>query len=315
MIILHSDTLTAHILPYGATLAGLWYRDCPRSLVLGSDDTDSYRNDLCFFGAIVGPVANRIRDAQVTIGDTQWILPANEGTTCLHSGPNGLHARDWQVTEQSGTLVRLACEMAHGDCGLPGNRWFEASYHLSAAGQIDLNLTAKSDRDTLVNMAHHPYWQLDQGPTVARHMLQVNAQAFTPVDADTLPTGQVADVQGTAYDFQDMQRVPADRPLDANLVLAPQPREHLHPAATLTASNGMRLEIETDQAGLQVYNGSGIPCADVPLHTGQRLTPFAGIALEPQAWPDAPNYPNFHAIRLQAGDTYRQHLRYKIAKN
>ena len=194
MIVLKTDKLTAHILPFGATLAGLWHAREDHSLVIGSADTEAYRAELIYSGAIVGPVANRVRNARLDINGQSWRMTANEGLTCLHGGPEGLHARQWRIEAQTEAMTTLSLELRHGDCGLPGHRLIRATYALSAPATLSLSLTATSDRDTVMNLAHHPYWSLDGDATVARHLLEVDAARYLPINADTLPTGEIAPV-------------------------------------------------------------------------------------------------------------------------
>lgn len=313
MIALKTDKLTAHILPLGAALAGLWYAEDQDSLVLGSTDTAAYRSELTYCGAIVGPVANRIRNARFKINGHPWIMTANEGPHCLHGGPDGLHTRPWQIDAQTETAVTLSLVLAHGDCGLPGRRRITAQYSLSAPSTLSLQITATSDQDTVMNLAHHPYWSLDKDATVARHALEVQATRYLPIDGDTLPTGEVAPVDGSDYDFRTPRRIPTDRILDACLCLADARRSVPMPAARLIGASGRQLEIETTEPGLQVYNGAGLRAGQARLHPGQALGPYAAVALEPQGWPDAPNKPDFPSILLPAQSVYEQTTIYRIS--
>lgn len=312
MIRLKSDTLEAWVHPTGATLVGLWLRGRPRSLVLGFAGASGYARIPIYAGAIVGPVANRIAKGQLTIGNDPWQMQTNDGPHALHSADQGLHARHWTIRSKSRHQVTLTCDLPDGDAGLPGNRVIEARYILQDEGGLDVHMSAISDRDTVMNLAHHPYWNLDGRETVSRHTLQIHANQYLPTDAEMIPTGQIADVAHTDYDFRQFTAIPVDRTLDANLCLARARRVTPALAAELVGSTGVHLTIETTEPGLQVYNGSGLPDIRVPMHPGQRLGPCAGIALEPQSWPDAPNNPEFPSISLPGGQMYRQHTRYRV---
>jgi aldose 1-epimerase len=296
MIRLKSDTLEAWVHPTGATLVGLWLRGRPRSLVLGFAGASGYARIPIYAGAIVGPVANRIAKGQLTIGNDPWQMQTNDGPHALHSADQGLHARHWTIRSKSRHQVTLTCDLPDGDAGLPGNRVIEARYILQDEGGLDVHMSAISDRDTVMNLAHHPYWNLDGRETVSRHTLQIHAYQYLPTD----------------YDFRQFTALPVDRTLDANLCLARARRVTPALAAELVGSTGVHLTIETTEPGLQVYNGSGLPDIRVPMHPGQRLGPCAGIALEPQSWPDAPNNPEFPSISLPGGQMYRQHTRYRV---
>ncbi|WP_227269454.1 aldose epimerase family protein [Roseobacter weihaiensis] len=313
MIVLQSKRLRAHVLTQGAILSGLWLAGHNHSLVLGAPEPATYSRALPYFGAVVGPVANRVGGAEVTIRCKVWQMPANEGATCLHSGPQGLHTRIWHIAEQSLRHVVLRCHLDHGAMGLPGVREITATYRITDDGVLGLTLTAISDRDTAMNLAHHPYWNLDGSPTVGGHRLQVMAETYLPVDDQTLPTGQIASVTGTSYDFRTARAVPTDLMLDACACLASARRPTLETAAILSAPPGLRLQIDTTEPGLQIYNGAGLEPAPAALHPGQRLGRCAGIALEPQGWPDALRHEGFPSILLPAGQLYEQRTEYCIS--
>lgn len=312
MIQLQSGSLTAHILPYGATLSGLWHKGRRNSLVLGSPDPAAYTTDLAYCGAVVGPVSNRVTDASVTIDGIRWQMEANEGPNCLHSGGTGLHAQVWQELERSGSHVVLGCNLPHGLGGLPGNRQIEIRYEISDDSTLAITMQATSDQITPLSLAHHPYWNLDTAATIAEHALQVHADKFLPTDAQTLPTGEIRSVVGTAYDLQIPRLIPTQNTLDANLCLWPDPILAPKTAATLTAPSGVTLEIATNEPGLQVYNGVGLTPCSVKLHDGRDLLPCSGVALEPQRWPDAEQNSAFPSVLLHPKQVYLQKTLYRI---
>lgn len=313
MITLRSKALKATLAPLGARLSGLWIDGWPQSLVLGPPDTQTAQHpDLAFFGVVVGPIANRVTDATVELNGKVWKMDANEGTTALHSGLCGMHAQVWDIASSSSDEISFALTLPHGACGLPGHRRVSATYKLTDSC-IELDIRATSDTPTAMNLAHHPYWNLNGEATVAGHELQVAATHVLPVDDLNLPTGEISPVMASQYDFRTPKTVPVHIPLDANLCLATARRSEPRFAARLTAPNGPVLEIETTEPGLQVYNGFGLPTSAVPLHPGQRLQRCAGIALEPQGWPDAPRHTAFPSIMLKPGDEYHQLTRYQFS--
>lgn len=314
MIKLQSKTLRAWIAPQGATLVGLWHADWSQCLVLGSPDLAAYTSEFAYCGAVVGPVANRVSGAAIDIEGTIWRMTANEGTTCLHSGPNGLHARVWEISKQTSDSVTLTCVLRDGECGLPGQRDIALRYQLDDAA-MTLEIRATTDRPTVMNLAHHPYWNLAGSGDISTHKLEVAANTFLPVDGDTLPTGDVASVCNTPYDFRKATCLPTDFTLDANLCLSSHRRAEPHFAARLTAPHAPLMEIHTTEPGLQIYNGSGLCSRRFTLHNGQNLAPYAGVALEPQAWPDAPNHAHFPSINVNKETAYRQITRYEFSNN
>ena len=309
MIVLSGAGMRVLCMPYGSRLAGVWFDGWVHNLVLGSENpTGFHADDLQYFGAIVGPVANRISDAQVEIQGETWRMDANEGRNCLHSGVAGLHRQQWQTLECTTSHVVFGIHLPHGAGGLPGARDITATYRIEGR-TLALEIEARSDCETLMNLAHHPYWNLSGQPTVSEHMLDVAARTFLPTDDVTCPTGEIEDVAGTLYDFTKTRAVPVRDSLDANLCLAEQQRETEEFAARLSAPNAPTLEIWTTEPGLQIYNGSGLPT----MHLDQTIGPFAGLALEPQAWPDAPRHPSFPSILVSPDTPYRQRTSYHFS--
>ncbi|MFK7868057.1 MAG: aldose epimerase family protein [Roseobacter sp.] len=311
-ITLCSGPLTAAFLPLGARLTGLWHAGFPDSLVLGYRAREAYATDPFYLGAVVGPIANRVAKSIAEVGGTRWQMTANEGDTCLHSGPEGASHKQWHTRAQSAEHVAFELEYAHAEGGLPGNRHIRIDYRLTSDA-LCLSITATSDRDTPVNLAHHPYWCLDASPQGPSQWLRVIADAYLPVDARGLPTGDTLPVKDSAYDFSQPRLVPTDIPLDANLCLSARRAKSPTPVAHLTARNGLAMTIQTTEPGLQVYNGAGLYDAGDDLHNGGRLRPYMGLALEPQGWPGALNHAGFPTIMIKAGATYRQETVYRIA--
>ena len=314
MIILKSGQLTAHVSRKGAALMGLWHASFPFCLTVSPANPEEFSLEPYYCGALVGPVANRISNACITIKRQKWRLAPNEGTTTLHNGTDGLHSKVWQVTAQTETSVTLEVELPHGDAGLPGHRRITARYSLEPENCVVLDITAQTDRTTVINIAHHPYWNLDGADTVANHLLLIAAEKFTPTDPENLPTGEVMPLNGSNYDFRKPKLIPTEQALDANLCLADVRRAATEFAARLSVSCGPTLEIFTTEPGLQVYNGSGLSDDGTKLHDGRKFGPFAGVALEPQGWPNAPNTPGFPPISLTPEQVYQQQTRYHISQ-
>jgi aldose 1-epimerase len=266
-----------------------------------------------FYGALVGPIANRVSQATVEITGQRWQLEANEGATALHGGKMGLFALDWAVTETSAAHVSMRCDLPHGYGGLPGNRTIEVTYRLCQTGSLHLEITAQSDQTTPMNIAHHPYWTLAPSGSIGGHLLECPATSFVETDEKLLPTGRVLPVADTLYDFRTPRRVPTGQTIDINLCLRNTRSATPQKCAELSVPGRARLEIFSTEPGLQVYNGTGLNELPVPLHDGRRPAPCDGIALEPQGWPDAPNNPQFPSILLDRGAIYRQITQYRIA--
>jgi len=258
-------------------------------LLDGSDTLAEALGPKLNHGSVAGPVANRIAGAKADIDGLHHDFEKNEnGKTLLHSGSNSTRDAEWSVAEETKTSVTFELAIARMSDGFPGNRVITARYDVFENG-FDLTFAAETDRTTLINLALHPYWCL--GTDRSGLKLQVNSDRYLPVNADTIPTGEIQDVTDTIFDLR--QLAPPSFEIDHNYCLA-QTGEMADIA--VLASDQIRLSIESDAPGIQVFTGK----------------PF-GIALEPQHWPDAPHHPNFPSITLNSDETYRQSTRYRFA--
>lgn len=308
MVVHMSDTITltstrlrATIAPLGARLETLCF-DGGESLVLHADTQAHPVWRDAYAGTIVGPVANRVESGRVPINGNIHQMPCNEnGVTALHSGPDGLDQQIWRVLEQSQSALRLCVTLTDGHGGLPGNRKIEALYSLEDA-TVRLTITATTDAPTPINIAHHPYWRIGIS---GAHRLYINADSYLPVDERNIPTGALAPVAGTQFDHSIPKQL--DRHVDHNFCCSDAQRDTPVHIATLHGAEGLMLHIDSTEPGLQVYAG-----ANLPTLPGTDIAPFAGIALEPQGWPDAVNHPHFPAILCSADRPYRQITHYRI---
>ena len=297
---LRSDALTASISPYGARLEQLSFEG--EDVILHAHATQHPQWHDVYAGAIVGPVANRIRGGRVEIDGRTFQMARNEnGITALHSGPDGLDRQVWDVVAQDARHIRLRCLLADGDAGLPGNRQCDVTYDVDGA-ELCLTISVKTDAPTVVSMAHHPYWRLGNAQD---HRLSVAATQYLPVTDSNIPTGETENVAGTPFDHRNPRALAPD--LDHNFCISTAQRSAPVHVATLTGTGGLRLTLHSTEPGLQAYSGLYLP--DLP---DTDIAPLAGIALEPQGWPDAPNNANFPSILCTAEAPYRQITRYRL---
>ncbi len=320
-VTLRGGELTARILTFGATLQDLRLAGTPWPLVLGADRLAAYEGPLIWCGAVVGPMANRLAGGLAVVGGRPWQAPPNDGPNLLHSGAEGTSNRVWQIEEASADALTLRLDLPHGAAHLPGNRVLRARYCLRPPATLEITLTATSDADTLMNLAHHPYWNLDGTASTAGHQLSVAAPRYLPVDAQNLPLPPQA-VAATPHDLRSPRAVESLPPLDHNYCLSPESGPEsgtesgtgLRPAARLCGAEGLCLTLETDAPGLQVYDGRALASAPFPGLTGQPYGPHAGLALEPQAWPNAPHQPGFPPVFLPAGRLWAQQSRLSFTR-
>lgn len=277
------------------------------SMILGYTDANDYWTNPAYLGAIVGRVANRIEGARFQLDGATVELTANEPPHHLHGGATGLARRRWEIEMLSATSVRLSYLSPDGEEGYPGNVAF--SYTISLTGaRLTYDLRAQSDRPTPIALAQHSYYTLGPFANIRAHKVQVAAHRYTPVAEGGIPTGERLPVGGTKFDFTSPQVLsdadPDGAGYDINLALDPDRPSDL-PAATALAPNGVRLQLWTDQPGLQLYDAAAMPKLTGGLK-GQSLGRFSGLCLEPQAYPNTVNTPSFGSVICTPEIAYHQ---------
>ena len=294
------------VIDRGAAIAAIQV-PTPQGLVdvaLRYPQLEDYADDEYYLGSTVGRFANRIADGRLRMKSGTYQLatdPANGGH-CLHGGPNGLHRRSWLLDPSGSNQVRCRYIAEHGEEGFPGRLDVSVTYQLLGESALAVEFAATSDRDTVVNLANHTYFNLDPAAaTICDHKLCIHAERYTPVDDRSIPTGELRAVSDSEFDFRSpvllSSRMNGSAGYDHNFVLDRSNGE-LRDAATLySPRSGIGMRLLTTQPGLQFYTGDGL------------AGPFqsrAGLCLEAQNFPDAPNQPAFPSATLQAGETYRQ---------
>lgn len=310
---LESDGMTLEVIEFGAALRSLQVNGI--ETVLGFADLDGYERDRSYQGVVVGRVANRIGGSAFNVDGVRHVVSANEGPHCLHGGPGGFGKRVWRFVDFGRDWATLAYASPDGEEGFPGAVQARTTFRLSD-GALEILWEATTDRATPLNLTQHPYFNLGGDPArdILDHAISVRADAMTPVRPDLIPTGAITPVTGTAFDlrspkrvrdiaFADDAQIRAAGGCDHNWVLAPG----TGPAVTLRSpETGLVLDIETDQPGVQIYAGQGLTSP---------FAPFAGIAIEPQNFPDAINQPNFPEAIVRAETTYARRARYRFRAN
>ena len=305
------DGLQLRVLALGAAVQQLWVPDASgrrADVVLGSDDLSAYTSEPPdYFGAVVGRVANRISGGVLRIGGTTHRLAVNEGDTTLHGGPGGFHARTWDVVDLGDRHVSLELVSPDGDQGFPGTLTVRVTYRVTGR-EVTVDYRATTDATTPVNLTQHSHVNLTGAGTISGHRLQVAASRYTPVDEQRLPLGEHREVAGTRFDLRSatpLATVLDAGGLDHNFVLdGPADR----PAAVLSDPvSGRVLEVLTDRPGLQVFTGNAFHSV---------YPPYAGIALETQAFPDSPareGEPGWPSILLHPGEVWRSRTTWRFS--
>ena len=242
-----------------------------------------------YHGAVLGPICNRIKDGIVHISGVNYQLERNDKRHTLHSGSKGLHRHTWKIVERSIDAVTMETEIAHLDDNLPGNRTFSICYKL-VNGALEVKLSASTDRPSAINMTLHPYFCLDTESNLDHHFFRINADHYTEVDLDLIPTGKINHVEKTHFDFRKERQLPDDT-VDQNFVLNTNDDFEKARAEIRSAKSGRSLSLKCTQEGLQFYTG---------LKTS--------FAIEPQSFPDAINHNNFPSIERSPEDTYQHRM-------
>lgn len=299
----------AVLMTYGATLCRFHLDGIDPSLALGSPEAESYFAEMRYFGAIVGPVANRIAGGVAPLDNDVLRLAVNENGNALHGGPNGLSQQVWTIAASDAQSVTFHHVVPDGADGLPGPIDISVTYALDVEGALEIAITARSECATLFNPAFHGYWSLT-GSGIAGHRLSIDADHYLPVDDALLPTGDITPVEGTPFDLRQPTPLPATIDVDTNFCLN---GEGLRPVARLE-TDALAMIVETDAPGLQVYDAARLNTAPAKGHHGQSYGQHAGLAMEPQLWPDAPNHADFPSIALRPGTPFRQFSRFRFIR-
>jgi aldose 1-epimerase len=306
----------ASILTLGATMRACVVADALgtyEDIVLGFDTAEEYLRGSDYFGATIGRYANRIANGRFTVGGKPCQLEVNNAPHAEHGGEDGFHRRIWHVDgtdTANGAALRLSLVSSDGDQGYPGELTVRLTYTLTDDDELRIDYRATASAATVVNLTNHTYWTLAGAGDALNARLSVEADAYTPVDASLIPTGEIRSVVGTAFDFRTPQVIASrirdgsdlqlrfGRGYDHNFVLRGQAGALAMAARLEDPRSGRVLEVLTTEPGLQVYSGNFLSGA-VAGKRGRLYRQGDGIALETQHFPDSPNHPQFPSTILQ----------------
>jgi aldose 1-epimerase len=330
---LSNGDVTMRVLTWGGVIQTLEVPDASGNVdnvVLGFADLAGYVSDEDpYLGSLIGRYGNRIAGGSFTLDGTTYQLPLNNGPNTLHGGPTGFDDQVWAATDVSdGDVAALQLDLVSpaGDQGFPGTLTTTVTYTLDAESRLTVHYEATTDAPTVVNLTQHTYWNLagEGSGTIYDHLLQIDADGFTPVDETLIPTGEIAAVEGTPFDFREPTPIGArirenDQQLlygqgyDHNWALAREDdgaregsdtEDALEQAAVLhDPHTGRTLTILTTEPGLQFYSGNFLDGTLVGTG-GTIYRQGDGLALETQHFPDSPNQPGFPSTVLRPGEVY-----------
>jgi aldose 1-epimerase len=295
-------------------------------VVLGYEKLDGYLASSPYFGALIGRYGNRIAKGRFTLNGRNYTLATNNGVNHLHGGLKGFDKVVWKPTPRltpNGPSLQLEYLSKDGEEGFPGNLPVTVIYTLTNDNALRLDFTATSDQDTICNLTHHSYFNLRGSGDILDHEFQINADTFTPVDNNLIPTGEFRPVAGTPYDFRKSSAIrgrisePYDQlkiagGYDQNFVINKPPGELGLAARVFEAVTGRIVEVFSTEPGMQFYTGNFL---NGTLHGkgGWVYQQRDAFCFEPQHHPDSPNHPNFPSVVLRPGDTYKQTTLYRFS--
>lgn len=312
---------------YGAKIVSIYAPDKKgrfADVLLGFKSIEDYQQYGASHGAVVGPFANRIADASFTIDGETYNLPVNNGENCLHSGPDSWYRKVWDY-QKDGNVATFTLTSPDGEFGFPGNKTAKTVYTLTNDNELKIDYEITTDKPCHVNITNHSYFNLrgEGNGDVLDHILVIDADKATPVNSEMLPTGEIADIRGTALDFTSPhaigERIDADNQqlaygvgYDFNYVLNKNAQELSFAASAYEPESGRYMEVFTTEPGVQLYTGNHLKGTEIG-KSGKAYTKRTGFCLETQHFPDSPNQPNFPSTLLQPDEAFKSTTIYKFS--
>ena len=324
----NSKGAAAKIITYGGTLMELWVPDRAGKagdVVLGFDDLKGYLSDHPHFGGVIGRYANRIAKGKFSIDGQEYTLAMNNGLNTLHGGTVSFDRRVWKGEPVSGakaSAVQLTYVSPDGEEHFPGALTVTVVYTLTEENALKIEYTAKTDKPTAVNLTNHSYFNLSGGGDVLGYSVTLNASRYTPVDSTLIPTGEMAAVKGTAYDFTkpmtigsriaELAKVKELGGYDINYVVDGESGKLRMAAKVMDPASGREMEVWTTEPGVQMYTANWLDGSIHGKH-GVAYGRYGAVCLETQHYPDSVNHANFPSAILRPGVTYHTETIYKFS--
>ncbi|PIF05369.1 MAG: galactose-1-epimerase [Draconibacterium sp.] len=323
----NSNGMIVKLTNYGAKIVSVYAPDKNgnfNDVVLGFKSIGEYQQNGASHGAVVGPYANRIGNAEFTIEGVNYSLPVNNGAACLHSGPNSWYRKVWDAKKEPNKII-FTLHDNDGDYGFPGNKTVMVTYSLNNENELRIDYAVTTDKPCFVNVTNHSYFNLrgEGNGDILDHIIVINAGKSTPVNSEMIPTGDIISLAGTDLDFSTPhaigERIDNNDSLlmfaagyDFNYIIDKQPGELAFAASAYEPESGRYMEVFTTEPGLQFYTGNHLKGNETG-KSGTAYTKRTGFCLETQHFPDSPNHPEFPSTLLTPGETLESTTIYKFS--
>lgn len=324
----NSNGMIVQVTNYGGKLVSIIVPDRTgilEDVCLGYESAEDYLNGIASLGATMGRVTNRIANAQFTLNDSTYYLAKNNGNHTIHGGAKGFRSKVWDAKQLDDQNVELSYFSEDGEEGFPGNLTLKVLFSVTEENELKLTYHAITDKTTVINFTNHAFFNLNGAGVgdILDHKLMVNANAFTQVDHEAIPTGEIVNVAGTPLDFLELTKV-GDRidddfdqlkhvgGYDHNYVINKDENELALAALLFEPVSGRVMEVKTTEPGIQIYTANSLSGKDIG-KGGKAYGPRSSICLETQHYPDSPNHPNFPSTVLEPGQDYVSTTIYKFS--
>ena len=328
-VLSNANGVEVSITNYGGRIVSVMVPDRDgnmKDVVLGYDNIDDYRATDNNFGATIGRYGNRIAHGKITVEGVEYQLPQNNFGHTLHGGPEGFDKKVFKANQIDNQTLELTYLSEDGEAGFPGNLSVIVTMILTNDNAIDIQYEAETDKETIVNLTNHSYFNLsgDANKTILNDVLTINADQFTPVDDTFMTTGEILTVEGTPMDFRnsnvigeridnyEYEQLKFGDGYDHNWVLNTGGDISQLAASVYSQETGILLEVYTTEPGLQVYTGNFLDGTNVGKY-GAVYNKRNAICLETQKYPDSPNKSNWPSPYLKPGETYTSRCIYKFS--
>lgn len=318
-VLANANGLSARLCNFGARLTGMMVpgrNGAIADVVLGFDTLEQYASSRGYFGATCGRFGNRIKDGRFRLGGRSVEVSRNDGRNHLHGGSKGFDKRVWHAErDEAGDAVVFSLVSEDGEEGYPGRLDVRSRYSLTDDDRLIITMSASTDKETVVNLVHHSYWNLagHHSGDVLQQVLTVHGDFYTPVDEQLIPTGEILKVAHSPFDFRNGAAIGRQGGRYDHNWIVREAGSGLKPVAMLhDPDSGRAMEVQSSEPGVQIYTAGHL---DPPIvgKGGHRYGRYSGVTFETQKFPNSPNFAHFPDARLEPGEVYEHRMEIKFS--